>query len=99
MTYPKSLLEQGRLDETLTRLYGRSALASARNRCAQLLEAFSQAFGTEASALFSAPGRTEVGGNHTDHQHGRVLAAAVDLDILAAAAPNDSGVIRVQSQG
>ena len=99
MTYPKSLLEQGRLDETLTRLYGRSALASARNRCAQLLEAFSQAFGTEASALFSAPGRTEVGGNHPDHQHGRVLAAAVDLDILAAAAPNDSGVIRVQSQG
>ena len=99
MTYPKSLLEQGRLDETLTRLYGRSALASARNRCAQLLNAFSQAFGTEASALFSAPGRTEVGGNHTDHQHGRVLAAAVDLDILAAAAPNDSGVIRVQSQG
>jgi galactokinase len=49
--------------------------------------------------LFSAPGRTEIGGNHTDHQHGRVLAAAVDLDILAAAAPNQSGMIRVQSQG
>jgi galactokinase len=99
MTYPKSLLEQGRLDETLTHLYGHCALESARSRCAQLLEAFSQAFGTEATALFSAPGRTEVGGNHTDHQHGRVLAAAVDLDILAAAAPNDTGVIRVQSQG
>ena len=40
-----------------------------------------------------------MGGNHTDHQHGRVLAAAVDLDILAAAAPNQSGMIRVQSQG
>ena len=99
MTYPKSLLAQGRLDETLTRLYGQTALESARSRCAQLLEEFSQAFGTEATALFSAPGRTEVGGNHTDHQHGRVLAAAVDLDILAAAAPNDTGVIRVQSQG
>ena len=99
MTYPKSLLAQGNLDETLTRLYGQNALESARSRCAQLLEEFSQAFGTEATALFSAPGRTEVGGNHTDHQHGRVLAAAVDLDILAAAAPNDTGVIRVQSQG
>ena len=99
MTYPKSLLAQGRLDETLTRLYGQTALESARSRCAQLLEEFSQVFGTEATALFSAPGRTEVGGNHTDHQHGRVLAAAVDLDILAAAAPNDTGVIRVQSQG
>ena len=99
MTYPKSLLTQGNLDETLTRLYGQTALESARSRCAQLLEEFSQAFGTEATALFSAPGRTEVGGNHTDHQHGRVLAAAVDLDILAAAAPNDTGVIRVQSQG
>ena len=93
MTYPKSLLAQGRLDETLTRLYGQTALESARSRCAQLLEEFSQAFGTEATALFSAPGRTEVGGNHTDHQHGRVLAAAVDLDILAAAAPDVSVVI------
>ena len=45
------------------------------------------------------PGRTELGGNHTDHQHGCVLAAAVDLDILAAAAPNGSSVIRVLSQG
>lgn len=45
------------------------------------------------------PGRTELGGNHTDHQRGCVLAAAVDLDILAAAAPNSGGQIRVQSQG
>ena len=49
--------------------------------------------------LCSAPGRTEICGNHTDHQHGRVLAAAVNLDILAAAAPNQSGMLRVQSQG
>lgn len=49
--------------------------------------------------LFSAPGRTELGGNHTDHQHGCVLAASVNLDVLAAAAPNEDGVIRVLSQG
>ena len=48
---------------------------------------------------FSAPGRVELGGNHTDHQHGCVLAAAVDLEMRAAVTPNRDGVIRVFSQG
>ena len=48
---------------------------------------------------FSAPGRVELGGNHTDHQHGCVLAAAVDLEMRAAVRPNHDGVIRVFSQG
>ena len=48
---------------------------------------------------FSAPGRVELGGNHTDHQHGCVLAAAVDLEMRAAVTPNHDGVIRVFSQG
>ena len=48
---------------------------------------------------FSAPGRVELGGNHTDHQHGCVLAAAVDLEMRAAVTPNQDGVIRVFSQG
>ena len=45
---------------------------------------FAAAFGTEPQRYFSAPGRTEIGGNHTDHQRGRVLAAAVNLDTVAA---------------
>lgn len=49
--------------------------------------------------LFSTPGRTEVGGNHTDHQQGRVLCAAVGLDIIALASPNLDGVIRLKSEG
>ncbi|WP_298483963.1 galactokinase family protein [uncultured Ruminococcus sp.] len=49
--------------------------------------------------IYSAPGRTEIGGNHTDHQHGCVLAAAVDLDIIAVVAFHNEGVIRVQSAG
>lgn len=53
----------------------------------------------ERVAFFSTPGRTEVGGNHTDHQHGRVLCAAVNLDILAVAAPNQENVIRLKSEG
>ena len=49
--------------------------------------------------LFSAPGRTEIGGNHTDHQHGCVLAAAVNLDMTARVTRTDSNVIRVYSDG
>ncbi|WP_455581005.1 galactokinase [Dysosmobacter sp.] len=86
-------------ENTLTRLYGPEGLADAKNRCAAVTAAFEKTFESRPEALFSAPGRTELGGNHTDHQHGRVLAAAVDLDILAAAAPNQSGMIRFQSQG
>lgn len=49
--------------------------------------------------IFSAPGRTEIGGNHTDHQHGCVLAAAVNLETMAEVTPNDSDCIRIQSDG
>ena len=49
--------------------------------------------------IFSVPGRTEVSGNHTDHNRGRVLAASIDLDIIAVAAPDDSGTIRIKSEG
>ena len=85
--------------EKLTRLYGEGGLAAARARCADVIAGFSGTFESLPEALFSAPGRTELGGNHTDHEHGRVLAAGVDLDILAAAAPNQSGMIRIQSEG
>ena len=60
---------------------------------------FAAAFGTEPERYFSAPGRTEIGGNHTDHQRGRVLAAAVNLDTRAAVKANNLGRIRVLSQG
>ena len=57
-------------------------------------------FGSHAEAgLYSAPGRTEIGGNHTDHQHGRVLAGSVNIDMIAAAAPNSLNQLRVQSEG
>ena len=60
---------------------------------------FAAAFGTQPDRYFSAPGRTEIGGNHTDHQRGRVLAAAVNLDTVAAVRPNGTGVIRILSKG
>ena len=60
---------------------------------------FTAAFGCLPERYFSAPGRTEIGGNHTDHQRGRVLAAAVDLDTVAAVRPNGTDTIRVLSEG
>ena len=60
---------------------------------------FRETFGGVPERYFSAPGRTEIGGNHTDHQRGRVLAAAVNLDTLAAVRANGTGTIRILSQG
>ena len=60
---------------------------------------FQAAFGTQPERYFSAPGRTEIGGNHTDHQRGRVLAAAVNLDTRAAVRVNGTGTIRILSKG
>ena len=60
---------------------------------------FAASFGGAPERYFSAPGRTEIGGNHTDHQRGRVLAAAVNLDTVAAVRPNGTDTIRILSQG
>ena len=60
---------------------------------------FEKAFGTQPARYFSAPGRTELSGNHTDHQHGRVLAGAVNLDMQAAVRKNGTDTIRILSQG
>ena len=87
-------------DETLVQLYGSdpNRLNQQKQRYHDLAEAFKRYFdGHHKIELFSTPGRTEVGGNHTDHNAGRVLAAAVDLDIIAAVAKNEDGIIRVRS--
>lgn len=71
-------------------------------RYGRLLELFSETFPEEKDSdvtLFSAPGRTEIGGNHTDHEHGCVLAASVDMDTIAAAVKTDDGKISVLSEG
>ncbi len=60
---------------------------------------FAAIFGTQPQRYFSAPGRTEISGNHTDHQRGRVLAGAVNLDTVAAVALNNTNTIRIQSRG
>ena len=97
----RQMLAGGELDEALSRLRGGEGSA-ARGRTEAVLDGFQRAFGAGEDTpvtLCSAPGRTEICGNHTDHQHGRVLAAAVNLDFLACAAPNGTDTIRFQSEG
>ncbi len=94
-------LDAGELDGGMAQLrYG--GAAEARAKVKNVLDGFERCFGAGPDtpvALCSAPGRTEICGNHTDHQHGRVLAGAVDVDFLACAAKNGTSKIRFQSEG
>ncbi len=93
-------LRAGALDETLALLYGRDKTDGQRARYGAVLDEFRRTFGErDGCALFSAPGRSEIGGNHTDHQLGRVLAAAVTLDMIAAVAPRGDDTVCIRSEG
>ena len=92
----------GRRDAALAALYGgsKSVLARQRSRYCAALDQFELYYGPGRQVqVYSAPGRTELGGNHTDHQHGYGLAAAVTLDLVAVAAHNTDGYVRVKSRG
>lgn len=89
-----------KLQKALAGLYGPDAASAQSARYRRLLQGLEETFGPcERVAVFSAPGRTEIGGNHTDHQHGMVLAGSVDLDVIAAVAPSGDRTIRIQSKG
>lgn len=97
-------LGSGALDSQIQAIYGCSSEETAgyRARFERIVKGFNETFPenkTEKIGLYSAPGRTEIGGNHTDHQLGCVLAASVNLDAIAAAAPNGTDVIRFFSEG
>ena len=91
----KEKLASGDYDARLKEVYlSDKAVADQKERLAVIIDEYVKLFGdNENIELFSAPGRTEVGGNHTDHNHGKVLAASVDLDTVAAAAKRDDSVI------
>jgi galactokinase len=82
-------------------LYGEGSevLARQQRRYEGLIHRFLQTFGGTPHSIYSAPGRCEIGGNHTDHNGGHVLAAAIDLDIIAAVSPRQGGVWTVYSRG
>lgn len=98
----KEQLNEGAFDEVLKTLYGscEQTISRQKQRYADAVDRFRECYpDCEEISVFSAPGRTEIGGNHTDHQHGCVLAAAVNLDIIAVVSFHNYGVIRLQSEG
>ena len=96
----KLKLESGALDASLSSLYGEEKLASAKNRFMNAVVEFEKLYGDDRDvSLFSVAGRSELSGNHTDHNHGRVIAASIDLDIIAVASPSEGTVIRIKSEG
>lgn len=93
-------IRSGAYDDAFARLYGREQVLAQRDRYSRAVEGFATTFeeNGEPLLLFSAPGRTEIGGNHTDHNHGRVLAGSVNLDVIGVVRPA-ADRIRVQSEG
>lgn len=100
----KDSLRQGGYDEQFSYLYCRPVNQTApyRERMLRLLDGYAETFGKDETAevaLYSAPGRTELGGNHTDHQRGKVLTGSVNLDALACVSYNDTRRVNIYSEG
>lgn len=92
-------IKLGDFDKSLENLYFND-VENQKQRYIELIEKFKDFFGDKENLeLFSAPGRTEIGGNHTDHNHGRVLAASINLDIIGVASKNDSHFVKIKSVG
>ena len=93
-------LKAGDFDGRLREIYvDEAVLPYQRERYRNALSSYQELFGGGEAVVFSAPGRSEVGGNHTDHQRGMVLAASVNLDAIAVASPLAENRIRLKSEG
>ena len=94
--------ENSKLNLDFIKLYGKDSkiLETQKQRYINALEKFSKLYpNSQEIEIYSASGRTEIGGNHTDHQHGCVLAAAVNLDVIGIVSFHNEKVIRVKSEG
>ena len=95
----KEYIRSGKLDSTLCYVYGENAVSAQRERYCAAIDEFCRLYGEREISLFSVAGRSELSGNHTDHNHGCVIAASIDLDVIAVAAARADGVIRIKSEG
>ena len=96
----KKYIKSGELDGILSELYGREKISAARARYINAIKEFEGLYGEDRDvSIFSIPGRSELSGNHTDHNGGKVIAASVDLDVLAVASACAGSVIRITSEG
>ena len=94
-----SYIQNKGADNALLRIYGEENLCAQRERYIGAVKEFYENYGEREVSVFSVPGRSELSGNHTDHNHGKVMAGSIDLDIIAIASETDDGVIRIKSQG
>ncbi|MEG2915954.1 MAG: galactokinase family protein [Oscillospiraceae bacterium] len=95
-----SFIKNGKLDEKLLDIYvAKNKLDSQRERYIKLLYSFEENFGDKDISIISAPGRTEIGGNHTDHQNGIVLSGAINLDVISVTEKTDDNFITIISDG
>lgn len=96
----KEAFRQGAYQELLTDIYiDADRIAYQTERYIRAIECYEKAFGTGEVSIYSAPGRSEIGGNHTDHQHGEVLAASINNDAIAIVTPLAEPVVKVISDG
>ena len=96
----KKYIADGGADATLTHVYGEAAVAMQRERYTKAIDEFAAIYGADREiALYSVAGRSELSGNHTDHNFGCVVAASIDLDIIAVASKRSDSVIAVKSEG
>lgn len=94
------LLANNEFSSVFSSLYGEKKIEASKERYLKLTGKFSEEFSDDRECMFfSAPGRSEIIGNHTDHQHGCAIAQAVDLDTAAVASKNDENIIRIHSVG
>ena len=93
-------IENGAIDESIVTLSGKEAIAYQRSRYMTVVREFAERYGEDRElTLYSVSGRSELSGNHTDHNYGCVIAASIDLDVIAAVSPREDSVIRVKSEG
>ncbi len=91
-------LESEKTKVLMAELYGAEKAEENRARYRYVAERFEKTYGERDIKLFTSPGRTEISGNHTDHNHGKVLAGSINLDCVGAAAPNGTDTIRILSE-
>ena len=96
----RSAVNSGKLDATFEVLVPVGGIMAERDRCLALIDTFARTYGENREvALLTVSGRSELSGNHTDHNHGCVIAASVNLEILAVASPREDHIIRLTSAG
>jgi galactokinase len=96
----KKYIADGGINATLTHIYGEAAIDMQKARYSAAIDEFAAIYGADREiTLYSVAGRSELSGNHTDHNCGCVVAASIDLDIIAVASKRDDNVIAIKSEG